>query len=355
MPDLYSWLDQERRITSAALTVRAQAQALNDLGKFYHPIFFPRQDAPDVRLADMIISNFRPVADRREWNAPGRLLPMKGPGFREIEIIPVESYFTIEEYEMTRLLSQAQGNEALFRATVAPGIPARVDRLVEMNLRRLEVDALRAWALGVITVRNPQGSAADKVVDLQFAGARYPAPTPWTGGAGGTAYAQLFVHMAVAQGLIGAVRGIVLGQTTMDALQTSAPLASATGQVIPLGIGEIERRIREQFGGQFTFNVVEDTVEPFNDGGTDTTPTRLWPANRVAFIPAGTTVGNTFYAPVARAYQMAGANPSAQIDVNGMTVVRDVRNNGKELHVECQVNALAVPDEQRVYVVDAGI
>ncbi len=352
---MFSWIEQERALSAAALTVRAQARAANDLGKFYHPIFFPRTDANSTKITTLTTADFRPTADRREWNTRGRLIPVRAPARKDIEMLPIESYSALDEQEMGNLLAGALGNQAIFRQAIGVDIPSRIDGLVSANMRRLEYDAMRAWALGQVTVRNPQGSGADVVFDFGFDTNRYVAPAAWTGGSGGTAYAQLVAETYNARDLMGGVRGVVLRQSTMTAIAASSPTAAGTGQISPVGVGELGRRLQEQFGSEFTFNVVEDTVELFNDGGLTRTSTKLWPANIVAFIPDGTTVGNTHYAPVARAFEIAGANPEAQISVRDMTVVRDISNGGRHLAIECQLNALAVPDEQKLYVVDSGI
>lgn len=352
----FDWLDQQPLLSDFALTVRAQAVAAIDQGKLYHPFFFPSIDASSVRLADVFtLNNFRPVADRREWNARGRQVPLLIPNLREIEIIPVESYFRIDEYEMQRISEGAVGNAAIIQSIIAPKIPERTDKLVMANLRRIEVDAMNAWALGTIVVRNPQGSGADKTVSLAFDAARYTTPTAWTGTTAGTAWAQMLVETYNARNLIGEVSGAVMRLATFQAIQQSAPLASATGQISPLGQKELEARMADQFGVDFKFVIIEDTVEIYNDGGSEYTKTKVWPATRVAFIPAGNVIGNTFNAPVVRGYQFTQVDTDRQVSLNGMTVVKEVSNAGRDLTVECQINALSVPNEQSLYVVNAGI
>lgn len=351
---MFNWINSEALLTNAALTVRAQAQAANDLGLINSPIFFPRANADSVKLSAITTLDARPVADRREWNAPGRQIPLRVPAFRDVEMLPVESFFDIKEQELQRLMEGAAGNEAVFRSIVAPRIPERTDALVSANMRRLDVDAFRAWALGTVTVRDPQGATADKVVDFRFSSDRYVTPSAWTGTQGsGTAWTQFLAETYNAQSLIGAVKGAVMRLSTYQAIQYTAPLR--TGQAYPLSKAELQAALSAEFGGPFTIVVFEDTVEVFNDGGQAYTSTKIWPANRVAWIPASGIIGSTFYAPVVSAYEMAQASPDMKIDVRGMTVVKTIGNEGKSLSVRCQVNALAVPNEQALYVVNAGI
>ncbi len=351
---MFNWINTEQLLTNAALTVRAQARSAIDLGLVNSPAFFPRVDARGVKLSDITTLDARPVADRREWNAPGRQIPLAVPSFRDVEMIPVESYFKLEEQEMQKIMEGALGNEAVFRQIVGPDIPTRVDRLVSANIRRIDLDAFRAWALGVITVRNPQGSGADKTVDFQFSSSRYTTPTAWTGTpTTGTAWTQFLTETYNAETLMGATRGAVMRRSTFVAIQYTAPLG--TNQAYPLSRAELERRLGEELGHPFTIIVFEDSVDVFDDGGQAYTRTKIWPANRVAWIPDSGIIGSTYYAPTVNGFQMANASPDMAIDVRGMSVVRTVANEGKELSVRCQVNALAVPNEQALYVVNAGI
>jgi hypothetical protein len=72
-------------------------------------------------------------------------------------------------------------------------------------------------------------------------------------------------------------------------------------------------------------------------------------------IPAGGVIGETLFAPVARAYDIAAQVPNAKIDIRGQTVFYEASNGGRELTVECQVNAFSNPIERFVYVINAGV
>jgi hypothetical protein len=63
------------------------------------------------------------------------------------------------------------------------------------------------------------------------------------------------------------------------------------------------------------------------------------------------------FAPVARAMELArNSSGESGIDVRGMTVYNDADENaGRQLTVECQVNAIPIPIEARLSVIDAGI
>jgi hypothetical protein len=59
--------------------------------------------------------------------------------------------------------------------------------------------------------------------------------------------------------------------------------------------------------------------------------------------------------PTLRAMEIAGVAPDARIDVNGMVAYRLVKNDGKELEVQVQANAVPRPNEQNISVINAGV
>lgn len=352
---LFAWISEEALLSSGALTVRAQARNPNDLGRVFYPALFPRADVGSTKVSDITTLDERPVADRREWNQRGRFVPLKAPSVRDIEMLPVESYFKIEEQEIQRLVERSLGNQEVFRQIVGPSIPDRTLKLVDANIRRLELDAMAAWALGAVTARNPQGTTPDVVVSLGFDAARYPTASPaWTGGASGTAWAKFIAAIEAAHDKIGLPAGCVLRLATLNAIRESAPRSVLVPDARPT-LATLQQMVQDEIGGPFQFVTVEESHDVFTDGGQTVSRTKVWPANRVGFLPASKVIGSMYHAPVARAYEIAKLEPAARIDVRGMTVYREAANGGRELSVECQVNALAIPNEQAVYVVNAGI
>lgn len=357
----FNWLEQERNLTNAALTVRAQAVPVNDNGRLKWPIFFPRQNVDSVELHEITTIQFRPVGERREWNAPGRKIALKTPNLRDISIIPIESNHTVEEYELQRLAERALGpNSSRFRQIISADVPDRVVFLTAANYRRIEVDAFNAWANGELTVRHPQTPSKTYVVSLGFDTDRYQtASTAWNNG-GVNAFNELISWLRDVTSLVGAIQGVMLRTATLDAILVDAPNPLSMNSAVSPTISQVEQRIRDTVpgAGAFAFIVNEDTVDVFSGAGQATTKTYVWPQHKVAAIPAGDgTVGSTAFAPVVRAMQIAGG-PDAQgapIDVNGMTAYRTVKNDGRELSVDVQVNAMPIPNEQNVAVIDAGV
>lgn len=352
---MFSWIAQVAALGPVPLTVRAQLVSPADAGRLVYPTFFPRVDVNSVKIADISSVDYRPVADRRDWGQQGRLVPLKTPNLALVEMIPVESYLSIGEREIQALSERTGGNEQLFRQQIGADIPARIDGergLAAANFRRLEIDALRAWALGTITVRNPQGTGADSVVNLGFAGDRYvTAATAWND-AGVNAFDLFIQSLEAAEDKVGLVGGAIMRRADFNDIAADAPRLAPEANILP-GVTQVLQRVRERVGRpNFQFFIHEESLDVFSDGGTATVREKVWPANRVAFIPEGFQVGSTYHAPVARAFDIARSAPAnARIDVRGNTVYTSAPDMGKQLIVQAQINALSIPDESRVYVV----
>lgn len=347
---MFHWLTTYERLSPAALTVRAQAVSVSDIGRLRHPQLFPRMDTDSIKLSDITIPDFRPVSDRRAWNGKGRQLTLKTGPERGYEIVPVEGYFVIDEYEMQRLAERNGGQEDLVRRALGVTIEQRVEMLPAANLRRIEIEAMEAWSRGQITVRNPEDNTT-RVVSLGYAAGRYQtAATAWNGAV--NAYDELIAWLRDAQDSIGPIEGVALRRATLTEIEKDAPVSALGYKMLE---SEIASRIGQVLSTPFRFEIVEDTFDVYSAAGGATTRTKVWPVGRVAVIPAGGRVGHTFYAPVLRAAQLASALPSAQIDVRGTTVFYHLQNDGRELKVEGQVNPLPIPEEQLTFVIDAGI
>lgn len=349
---MFEWMAQEETLSAAALTVRAQTISPNDDGTLLYDAFMPRQDVDSVRLHDITTVDFRPVADRREWGQRGRAIPLATPDLRDIEMIPIESFFTIGEREIQTLEERTLGNQALFREIVGPMIPERTDKLVEANYRRVEVDVFSAWATRTVTAVDPQ-SGRKVSVEFPFSDERYlTADEPWSD-ASVNAYDQLLAFLEYAIDMVGPYEGVMIRLGLLKTILADAPH--------PLGLDnvrvsrrDLESMIEDHFGLPFRFYVNESTVDVFEGGGKKTVRTKVWPENVLAVVPQGERVGYTAFAPVARAFALAREAPDAGIDVRGMTVFTETANGGRQLTVEAQGNIFPVPDESRMCVIDAG-
>lgn len=363
----FSWVAARDAIIGADLTVRAQAINPNDNGQRLWDIFFPRADVPSVVINTITpLLGTRFVADRREWGGRGRFIPQEFPGSGQLEMIPIETFFTIGEREMQSLVERGVNVDegmAQFQNLVLPGIdvPSRTDGLVNANYNKIELDAFTAWATGQITARNPATNQTQTMSynfgTTPIGTARYQtAGTAWTGGDSGTAYSNFILWLLEAQRAGVPIGGVQLRQLTREAIRTSAPnIGNPLSDEPPL-VTALEQQISSEVGIDFRFYVNERTLDPFTGTGNATSKgTNIWPAHKIAIVPPGERVGNMAFAPVVRATTIDAQVPDAEIDIRGMTVFPEASGNGRELTVECQVNALPVPDERMIYVLDCGV
>lgn len=353
----FAWMADEEELSPAGLTVRAQILPVDDSGKLFWPLFFPRRDVDSVDLEEMTVRDDRPVADRREWNARGRFIPIITPEIRRMSIVPIESYDKIEEKEMQKLAETANAAganpQAVYRNQIGARIPQRVDRLALSDYRRLEVDVFQSWAYGTLTQRNPQDASKTYTMSYNFDPGRYEvAATAWNDPSV-NAYEEAIAWYQDSIDQNGPGAGMLLRRATRDAIVADAP-TGLNGE--SLEAPQVEARIRQRLGSDFRFFVMESTVMIFTDGGTTRVQTKVWPSQRVAYVPAGVAVGTSAFAPVKRAMDMvARVGTGAGIDVRGVTVYYEEANLGRELTIEAQLNAAPAPDEQLIRVINAGV
>jgi hypothetical protein len=298
------------------------------------------------------MTDFRPVSDRREWNTRGRLIPMKTPKIDELEMVPIEAYFRLGEREIQDLEERTQGNQAIFRQLIGSSIPERTDSLAEANFRRMELDAFRAWANGTIVARNPQTNTTNTFA-FGFDAARYQtAGTAWNVVA--NAYDEFMAWVEAGIDAVGSVRGAYMRLATYKEILKDAPTAWAGGS--KLTRRQLNERVEDELGRSFQFYIDDRTVTPFTDAGIAFgAAEKIWPVGKVALVPGEEQIGVMAQAPVARAYEIQRGTPGSGIDVRGQTVYPEVGNGGRELTVECQVNAMPLPEERRLWVIDAGV
>jgi hypothetical protein len=347
----FAWTESIDEVSPAALTVLAQAISPNDSGRLKWDIFFPRRDVDSVDLDDVTTLDYRPASDRREWNQRGRLIPVKTPTTRTVSIVPIEGNYLWGEKELQKLNERTLGNGQIIADIMMANVPGRVKAIAAANYRRLEVDAFHAWALGTIIQRNPQNAAETYTASFNFDSARYQtAGTAWND-ASLNAYDELMSFIDDAIDAVGPIKGIVCRRNFVTEVLTDAPDLAGGAKMTRV---QLEQRIQDDSGSDFRFYEMEDSLDVFNDGGTASTSTKVWAAQKIAVVPAGTSVGYSAFAPVIRAMDIARALPQAKVDTNGQTAFYEEHNNGRELSVEVQVNAMPVPDEQKLFVIDVG-
>lgn len=347
MPN-FAWLGEEENLTAEALTLRAQTIPDDDDGTLLWPTLFPRVPVDKLEFRTIGSVDFRPASDRREWNTRGRFIPIVMPGTRKIEWVPVEGYVKFDEQEINELLAQVRGNEQLFRQIIGASLPQRVDAVARANLRRIEVDAFTAWILRSVTQRNPQ-TGASTTITLATDSARYEtASTPWASAT--SAYAEFLAWLEDVIQDIGPIAGAMMPRAIGKEIQADAPQGV---NAVPLTLVQVEDRISQDLGSAFQFFFNDRTVDIFDDGGIAYTRTRVFSSQHVAAVPADGRIGETQFAPVARAYDLIGAaGETSGIDIRGQTLYYETSNAGRELTAEIQVNPFTVPTESRVRVID---
>lgn len=346
----FDWMGAVAELSPVALTVRAQAISPNDRGNLSYDTFFPNRDVPSVDLKDITSLDRRAAADRREWNAPGRYIPMLTPQQRDISMVPIEAYDKIEEKELQKLGEGTFGNDAIVQKVIGADIPSRVDELVRTIYRRLELDSMTAWANGYIRQFNPQRGDYYEA-SFGFSATRLTtAATAWNVVA--NAYDAFVAWYLDASDLVGGGEGVLLRRATLNEILEDAPdLANG----VKMNITQLATRVQQDLGQNFTFVINENQLDSFDDGGTAVTRAKVWPAQKVAVIPSGRMVGVTANAPVRRAMNLANTQSDAGINVRGVSVYYFGSNDDKELTIQAQKNAMPIPDEQKVAVIDAGV
>lgn len=350
---IVNYLETLEDLSPAAMTVRAQTLPPDDEGELIYDQFFPRENVDSTDLDDITVLDWRPTADRREWNAPSRRIPLMTPTTRKLSIIPVECNFRVDEHEIQKLMEKRGGNYDQVLTIIGARIPDRVDTLAMANYRRIEVDAMQAWSLGTITQRSPEDSSKTYTVSFGFDSSRYTTELTAWNDAGVNAYAKLLLWIAAAEQKVGRIRGVMLRQATFDAILADAPNLPNS---VTMTRSQLASRVSEDIGHPFEFFINENSVDIFNDGGTAYTRTDIWPVHIIAAVPAGMKVGRTAFAPVVRAMELVNqVGEAAGIDVNGMTVYYTAENEGKALKAACQCNPLPIPEESMLYVTDVGV
>lgn len=347
-----NWIQSVEGVTSAELTVRAQVLPEDNDGMLLWNVFFPRRNVNSITIADIMTLDERFVADFREWNAPPRRIPLQTPNIRQFEMTPIGADFVIGEREIQKIAENTNNNQGVIADIIGARIPDRTDALVRQTYRRLELAAFEAWLKGTVTATNPQ-TGATYTASYGFDSARLQtAGTAWDDGSV-NAYELFLAWAEDSIAKTGGLRGVATRIAVIRAIQADAPQINNRRMTR----AELTQTIQDDLGTDFAFFPIEQTMKPFTDGGLDTASVDVFPAGYLAAIPRANNgaIGYSAFAPVKRAMDVSAEVPEAHIDVNGISVFPTADNDGKSLRVETQMNALPIPDEQFVDVVDTGI
>jgi hypothetical protein len=354
MPDM-TWLAAEEQLGPAALTVRAQMVDPTDQGNLLWDQFMPRRNVDQTKLSSLTTQNVRITSDRREWNARGRYISLVAPPRRELEWVPIEGYFKIEEKEINDLMNEVRGNQALFRDIIGVRIPERTDTLALANWRRLELDVFEAWSKGRITSMNPQ-TGQTFVVQYGFEASRYQTATTAWNNTGLNAYREFLAWWEQVYVQNGPQAGVMMRLATRNAIVEDAPNPMpGAGTNLNTTLSQTVQRIQDETGRPFQFFINENTVDVHTGAGVARSRVKVWPAQTIAAIPSDYRIGSTAFAPVTRAWDISAQTPEAGVDIRGVTVFHEIANGGRELTVEGQFNPMPDPDEARIAVINVGV
>lgn len=344
----FSAIEKIQGITSGELTVRERVRLANNPLGLRYPTFFPVRPVRSTKLTEVYRTDHRPVADRRVPNAPGRLITKIDPKIREMKIRPVEAYMVFGEEELEELLGQTQGNQATMKELMGYNVSDSSQEIADAVERRIEVDAYQAWLNGTVTVKNPQ-TGGTEVHSLGFAASRYVADD-WSGV--NDAWLGFVAFLESAQNILGSLAGVGMRQATWNKIRADAPNPFNTSTQVTNA--QLRAMIDDEMPG-VRVAIDERTVDIYDDGGTALTSTNIWPTGKVAAIPQGGMIGETLDAPVARAFEVQGNAPEIAGARSGVAMFNEALNTGKELMIQGQRNALAVPVETKVLVYSVSV
>jgi len=343
MAPLFSFLENNALLSATNMTIREAARlAENPLDLRYRAIF-PRINTDSVRLSEITLVDFRPIGGRREWNAQGREIPEKLGPARDFAMVPINPTHHIDE-RMMQLFGESGAQEMLQRGIIG-SLTTWPTRLADATERQLEAEAFEAWYTGKITVMDPK-TGTTVLAALGFDPATtYPAAGTIWSDPGQNAYNNLLSGLQIAQSKFGAVGAARMRRKVATEIAKDAP--QGPNGLRPT-LSSVQERVREEGFPDFTLIVDERTYDEWVDGGSATTQKYYVPAGLVAYQPVSGVVGNTWVAPVVRAYDfLNGANRSL---ANGVVIFRSEKNDGKTLMIEAQENAIALPVEAWTYV-----
>lgn len=349
----FDFLAQIDKLSIANLTVREQTRLMENPLDLRWRAIFPPVPTDSIKISEISIADFRPIGGRREWNADGREIVEKLGPRRDYEMVPINPTHKIDEKQLQLLREPA--------ATLAPGvvnqltqsgIVATVDRwstrLSDAAERQVERDAFEIWANNQLTVMDPkEGSTV--TVAMAFDALRYVTEgTAWASVA--NAYDRLLFHLGEAVRFIGSVGVVRMRRATANEVVKDAPTGP---NALRTTIANLEDRLSEEGFGEVTIAIDERTYDAWTDGGSAHTATAYVPTGKVLFQPANGQVGQTHFAPVTRAYDYMNSESVKRVNLNDIVIIYGEKNQGKTLVIEAQANAIPMPIEQYVYVVNA--
>jgi hypothetical protein len=350
----YDWLFRLERLRAGNLSLREQARLAQNPLDLRWQTLAPRTPVTSILISEIRdANNFRPAGmGRREWNAQPRELPEKHGPRRDYEMSPI-SY--VKRYgERAQQLLGERGDDAvaadgLVRAGIVRDVDAQATYLSNAVYTDVEAEFFSTWYTNQMTVLDPAGSTVVTVSAQLNAGDFITEPTIWTD-AGVNAWDRFIYHLKAARRRMKVpIAGVRTRADVIAQILADAPVNAAGYQMTRQ---EAEARLSQEGAGNIVFVEDERTYDKLTGGGNATVETNLVPDGHLAFQPADGRVGATYVAPVVRAYQALGENNVRAGRAQDVVIILSEENNGQTLRQEAQMNALSLPDLDRVYVVD---
>lgn len=346
----FSWLDLTfPQFSNENLTVYQAARSADNPLDLRYPGIFPDVPTNSISLSSITLVDFRPAGGgRRDWNAQPREVVEKFGPKRDFEMTPIEFSHHINEREMQKF------GEAGIKELVQRGIVAGLEKwpslLADAVQRQKERDAFEAWFTNQITVLDTKSNALETVaLGFDTATCYITAVTAWDD-AGADAWENFLASTQEAYQKFGSVGAARMPRKVMNAIVADAPNGN-------LGIAPTKATVEERLTAEGFSNMKlltdDRKYDGFTDGGSATTAAYYVPAGAIGFQPGDGRVGNTFVAPVTRAYDYLSSGNRSM--ANGTAVFKNEKNDGKTLQITAQENCLSMPEELRVFVVNTGI
>lgn len=345
----WDWLTKSKTLNAGALTVRAQSLPEDDNGELLYPLFFPKRSVDSMDAHEIVTLDYRPVAGRREWNAPERRLGLKLPETKDLEFVPIGSDHLIGEKELDRLDSRVDGNEQVYRRLIGADIPSRAEMLAQSCYRQLELDCFEVWTKGTLTQIDPQSTNYYTVSYQIESGRIQSVGTAWSAAA--NAYNEFIAWLKDAKRAIGRLEGVLAKSDVYETILADVPTVNG----LPLRGDDLLKRIKDDAQLE-TFNFFEHNgaVDLPVNSGTSTIRTDVFPDRYMVAIPRGGTVGNAAVAPVRRARELVRAMPQAKINIRDVTIFYFGENDDKGLKIVSQFNAYPLINDGKVFSINVG-
>lgn len=344
------------RYTARNLTIREQTRLAENPNENRWHALFPRRGVNSIKLSELERPlELRLVADRREWNAKGRMAHLEHGPAREMEITPIEMEYVIGERELTLL--RESGIEAILRAGVIRTVDRWATALADYVDNGLEYEAFKGWQTGTIVARDAKtgqtatatlGISPDRYVVEDEDYGTLEATTP------GSAWEQFLLRLEESEQFYrtAPAKAVRLRRAMLKLLRQSAAQYYGVEAGTVFTMQDVLDNLADEGYADFQFIVDERTLDRYTGAGFEHEAVKLVEETKLLFQPASGVIGFTPFAPVVRAYDFVGDGEGDIVRNIGIFLMEE--NEGKSLKIQAQANAVPLPDPEAVYVVDAG-